>query len=313
MNNNSPAMSTIVLIVDDSPDSLGMLNQALNSAGLTVLVALSGQQALAILGRITPDVILMDAMMPGMDGFETCERIKQQLPMVPVIFMTGLTDSEHVVRGFNAGGVDYVTKPIRAEEVLARIRVHSQNARIMASAQSALDQTGQLLLCIDQDGQLQWATPHVHGLVNQSGKDEQLVWQRLCQQLSAWLQAGCPGDSLWLEGFAIPVQARAGGEHQNGLYLMRLQTSSDEGKPELLREKLGITPRESEVLYWLSYGKTNWEIAQILGISPRTINKHLELLFRKLGVDNRTAAAAMSIRILGDDPAHPTDASRSSN
>ncbi|MCY0964505.1 response regulator transcription factor [Parathalassolituus penaei] len=298
--NNDPSLSTIVLVVDDSPDSLGLLNQTLNAAGLTVLVALSGQQALAILQRITPDVILMDALMPGMDGFETCTRIKQQLPMVPVIFMTGLTDVEHVVKGFDAGGVDYVTKPIKAEEVLARIRVHSQNARLMLSAHNALDQAGQFLLCINQTGQLLWATPHVHGLVSQAEGEDSDLWLFLGQQLVNWLQQGPQPAPVWLEGFGSPVQAHFGGEHQNGQYLVRLETCSDEGKPEQLREKLGITRRESEVLYWLSYGKTNWEIAQILNMSPRTVNKHLELMFRKLGVDNRTAAAAMSIRILGD-------------
>ena len=95
-----------------------------------------------------PDVILMDALMPGTDGFETCRRLKQNkaLAHVPVIFMTGLSDTEHIIEGLEAGGVDYVTKPIVPGELLARIRVHLANARIAHSARTALDAFGRFLL-----------------------------------------------------------------------------------------------------------------------------------------------------------------------
>ena len=84
-----------------------------------------------IVDQITPDIVLLDAVMPGMDGFETCRRLKRDagLDNVPIIFMTGLAETEHIVRGLEAGGVDYVTKPIVIEEMLARIRVHLANAR----------------------------------------------------------------------------------------------------------------------------------------------------------------------------------------
>ena len=90
----------IVLVVDDSPESLGMLNATLNKAGLTVLVALSGAQALSIVEKVQPDVVLLDAIMPEMDGFDTCQKLKEKLPSTPIIFMTGLNDSEHVIHGF---------------------------------------------------------------------------------------------------------------------------------------------------------------------------------------------------------------------
>ncbi len=130
----------IVLVVDDSPDTLRMLTDALEEAGMTVLVALEGAQALAIVGKITPDVILMDAVMPSIDGFETTRRLKRNktLAHVPVIFMTGLTETQDIVKGLEAGGVDYVTKPIVPDELLARIRVHLANARLANSARAAL-------------------------------------------------------------------------------------------------------------------------------------------------------------------------------
>ena len=122
----------IVLVVDDAPDTLRFLTDTLEGAGVTVLIATDGESCLALVDEVTPHLILMDAMMPGLDGFQTCRRLKQEkgLQHVPVIFMTGLSDTEHVLEGLQAGGVDYVAKPIVVEELLARIRVHLANARV---------------------------------------------------------------------------------------------------------------------------------------------------------------------------------------
>ena len=121
----------IVLLVDDSPEALGFLTEALEQSGFSVLIATSGQAALNIVERITPDLILLDAVMPAMDGFATCRRLKANpaVSQVPVIFMTGLTETEHVVNALDCGGVDYLTKPINIDELRARIRVHLANAR----------------------------------------------------------------------------------------------------------------------------------------------------------------------------------------
>src|SRR5690606_21271561 len=116
----------IVLLIDDSPEALGFLTEALEQSGYTVLIATSGTTALSIAERITPDIILLDAIMPGMDGFETCQQLKASstVSQVPVLFMTGLTETEHVVRALDCGGVDYLTKPINVDELRARIKVH---------------------------------------------------------------------------------------------------------------------------------------------------------------------------------------------
>src|SRR5213078_1782346 len=91
----------IALVVDDSPETLRLLTDALDGAGMTVMVAMDGAAAIRIVEQITPDIILLDAMMPGIDGFETCRRLKRDAGLVdvPVIFMTGLSDTEHIVRG----------------------------------------------------------------------------------------------------------------------------------------------------------------------------------------------------------------------
>src|ERR1700757_185102 len=151
----------IVLVVDDSPETLRMLTDAIEQGGMTVLVARESESALSIIERVLPDVILMDAVMPGTDGFETCRRLKQNraLAHVPVIFMTGLSDTEHIIEGLEAGGVDYVTKPIVPGELLARIRVHLANARMAHSARTALDAFGRFLLATSRAGRVLWYTP----------------------------------------------------------------------------------------------------------------------------------------------------------
>src|SRR6202035_2128420 len=100
----------IVLVVDDSPDTLRMLTDALEDAGMTVLVGIQRAQSLASVGKMTPDVILMDPVMPSIDGFETPRRLKRNktLAHVPVIFMTGLTETQDIVKGLEAGGAGHV-------------------------------------------------------------------------------------------------------------------------------------------------------------------------------------------------------------
>ncbi|MFB2939494.1 response regulator [Aerosakkonemataceae cyanobacterium BLCC-F154] len=124
MNNLHLAKNTI-LIVDDNPTNLGVIFNVLDEAGLEVLVAQDGESALQKVEYVTPDLILLDIMMPGIDGFETCSRLKSNPSTsdIPVIFMTALGNTEQKVKGLSLGAVDYITKPFQKEEVLARIKV----------------------------------------------------------------------------------------------------------------------------------------------------------------------------------------------
>jgi DNA-binding NarL/FixJ family response regulator len=212
----APIEQGIVLIVDDTPDNLALLSDALDLAGYMVLVAMDGTSALERMQRRRPDVVLLDAMMPGIDGFETCRRIKAQAELadIPVLFMTALSDSEHVLEGFAAGGIDYVTKPIRTDEVLARVAAHLRTARSLRTARE-------------------------------------------------------------LPSARAPLSAA------------QIQA--------ILSSRFLLTEREVEVLQWVACGKTNRDIGDILGLSPRTVNKHLEHVYVKLGVETRTAAAAVAI------------------
>ena len=125
VNMNKPEQNTI-LIVDDMPNNLGALLDYLTDFGFEVLVAEDGESAIEQVEYALPDLILLDVLMPGIDGFETCSRLKsnQTTKDIPVIFMTALSDAEDKVKGFSVGGVDYVTKPIQQAEVLARVTTH---------------------------------------------------------------------------------------------------------------------------------------------------------------------------------------------
>ncbi|WP_316165820.1 MULTISPECIES: response regulator transcription factor [unclassified Bradyrhizobium] len=288
----------VALVVDDSPETLRLLTDALDSAGMTVMVALDGAAAMRIVDQITPDIILLDAVMPGMDGFETCRKLKREagLSNVPVIFMTGLADTEHIVKGLEAGGVDYVTKPIAVSEMLARIRVHLANARMTQSARAALDVSGRFLLAVNREGRLMWATPQAQKLLSDSlGTADDVV---LPEALRLWLDQAQNGKGGAKAAASIPDHPELrlyymGGAGPNE-FLLRLAKESSGELPKEFSSEFGLTTREGEVLSWLSKGKTNRDIAQILGLSPRTVDKHLEQIYAKLGVENRTAAAAVA-------------------
>src|SRR5262245_30264786 len=176
---NESARRDTILVVDDTPETLGLLTDTLDHAGFTVLIAMDGHGALELLDQITPDLVLMDAVMPGMSGFESCRRIKQEkmLANLPVIFLTGLSESAHVVEGLAAGGVDYVTKPIVVDELLARIRVHLANARAAQGAGEALDDSGRFLFATDRTGKLMWCTPKAKEILADTGLQGMLTEQ----------------------------------------------------------------------------------------------------------------------------------------
>ncbi|HDZ47756.1 hypothetical protein LCGC14_0107470 [marine sediment metagenome] len=296
-----PHRKDLILVVDDSADSLGMIHHALEQAGLTALVAMEGAQAISIAEKMIPDLILMDALMPNMDGFETCRCLKMHpdLAAVPVIFMTGLTDAEDVVRGLEAGGVDYVTKPVRPKELVARIRVHLSNARLAQSAHTALDRLGQVSFSTNTQGQWLWGTPQAEQWISITEEKRISPRKELAAQIQSWL-ARVPqtGDQLALHLPCSTLRLRYLGESTSGEHLFRLMQQDGDSEGLLLQNQLRLTRRESQVLLWIAQGKTNREIGQILELSPRTVNKHLEQVFRKLGVENRTSAAAMAFQCL---------------
>lgn len=302
---DAPLPRDIVLLVDDSPETLGFLTDALEQSGFSVLIATSGQAALNIIERITPDLILMDAVMPAMDGFSTCRRLKTNpaVSQVPVIFMTGLTETEHVVNALDSGGVDYLTKPINIDELRARIRVHLANARSAQSARVALDAAGRHLLAVKGDGSIHWSTPQATRLVKAAtGSDDGL--DVVASHIAGWMadrsKSGAPREgsfSLAGDGQASLQFAFLGAIGADE-YLFRLTAASQRSGADVLRQHFALTLRESEVLEWIAKGKPNRDIGDILGLSARTVNKHLEQIYLKLGVENLASAAVRAAQVL---------------
>lgn len=290
-----------VLVIDDNPESLHFLIDTIERAGMTVLIATNGGDTLELLGHVLPDLILIDAIMPGMDGFATTRAIKKQprLADVPVIFMTGLTETEHAVRALEAGGVDYVRKPIAIEELLARMRVHLAAARVSHAGRSALDATGRHLFAVTRSGAMLWATPQVERLLERLGSADALP-AAFFAPLARLLGPGeTPGATLRFETGGETIElVLVGPMRGEEEVLVRLNLIREGAEVNLLRERYGLTQREAEVLLWISYGKPNRVISEILGISPRTVNKHLEQVFEKLGVETRAAAAAFAVRTM---------------
>jgi CheY-like chemotaxis protein/DNA-binding CsgD family transcriptional regulator len=295
----------VVLIVDDVPDNLAVLHDALDESGFTVLVANNGEAALFTASEAQPNIILLDAVMPGMDGFEVCRKLKADINTrhIPIIFMTGLTESEHVVAAFQAGGSDYVTKPIRAVEVLARIDAHMQTSRLMIQARSALDAFGQAAIAITpSNGKIVWQTPLARQWM-QRYFVEHFVDNQLNTppQVLAWIDKvffannannDIPPLTIVLSRSRLNfIPADLNDPEQ---WIILLREESDAAQIEALMAIFKLTIRESEVLYWVTKGKTSRDIGDILGASPRTVNKHLEHVFVKLGVETRTAAAALA-------------------
>ena len=314
------ANSDVVLIVDDVPDNLSVLHDALDESGYTVLVATHGEAALLRSAQVLPDIILLDAMMPGIDGFEVAKRLKAsaQTAHIPIIFMTGLTETEYLVAALEAGGIDYVTKPIKPKEVLARMNVHLQGARRArqevrqaGQARSALDAFGYASITVRaSDGRLMWQTPLARGLLNEYfGANGPPRPNFAPQPVVDWLHRHLADAERQIEPPRLSVaqgakrlsfrlhQRTGDGDNraEDADWLIIMREVSDAAAIEAMRLFFKLTAREAEVLYWVVKGKTNRDIGEILGSSPATAKKHLERVYVKLGVETRTAAAGMAM------------------
>lgn len=291
-------MPMTILIVDDDHDTRHMLERLVSDEGFTPVLAIDGPSALAQLAAMTPDLILLDAVMPELDGFETCRRIKamESAAHIPVIFMTGLTETEHVIRGLAAGGVDYVTKPLVLEELVARINVHLGNARTTRSALQALDTAGRRLLASDAHGQIRWATPETRRLI----ADLPAPLLTDIQAALARLIGDQATSEAVLESSPLRIMIRYLGPSSPAEHLFRLSHHIEGMEAVALQQGFALTPREADVLLWTARGKSNKDMSEILNISARTVNKHLEQIFIKMGVENRASAAAAATRILLD-------------
>ena len=291
-----------ILVVDDVPANLGLLFDALTQAGHRVLVAESGEGALAQLDHETPEIVLLDYMLPGMDGMEVCRRIKARPASadVPVIFLTAVDELDEKVRALDAGAVDYVTKPIQTPEVLARVRTHLRVARLQRDLADELE--------MRREAEEQLRDSLDRALIVAASDGKVLFATRLAQTLLTRSFPGSPPGSLpdelrpavsriRSEEVAPGLGARWSTGRPGEPTVIELETRASRGPDALL--PLGLTPREAEVLFWLSEGKANSEVAIILGSARRTVEKHVEHILGKLHAENRAAAIRTALKAMG--------------
>ena len=298
-----------VMIVDDTPGNLALLSDTLSEAGYRVLVATDGLGALEQISHLKPDIILMDVMMPGIDGFETCRRLKANphTEDIPVLFMTGLSELDNLLRGFNEGGLDYIIKPIKPPEVLARIDVHLGLARNKKRSENALNLSTFSALTTDSSGCITWLSPSARLLItevmnlttpiaiNDYLPAPILAWIKKRIQLSVSTDPESIDEFQTHSGLSIKLASYQSQDE----YLLLLKKDSQDWNLTSLKDALGLTLREVEILMWISRGKTNKEVGLILESSHRTVNKHLEHIFEKLGVTTRAAAVAIVLQRAG--------------
>lgn len=293
-------MTSTVLLVDDAPDTQALIAAVLKSEGYSVSVAGDGETALARAHEIRPDLVLLDVSMPVMDGLEVCARMKadDRLSASSVIFMTGMTTGEDIVRGFRAGGADYVTKPIKPEALLARLEAHLQRVREQTQADMALSVGGRAALIVDGEGMVQWHSSRAEALLRTYLNTDDL--HRLPDTLLRWLgnreRTARPYRILRGES---QLSVRLAGPTVSDGWILTLVEHNDVDLIADFAERFALTPRQAEVLVWVSRGKTNPEIGVLLKMKSRTVDKHLEHIFPRLGVETRAAAAAIALDAIG--------------
>lgn len=287
----------VILVVDDALDTLRMICDALMVENYVVLAARDATEALARFEVTVPDGVLLDAVMPGIDGFALCQHIKATPAWshVPIVFMTGLSETEQILKGFASGGVDYVVKPLRIPEVMARLATHVGNARVARLAREAVDVAGMGAVLLDTHGRVAWRSPQAAAWLEQVHGPDQGPGSPAAVWLDRALHEGEAHADLTPRQQLLARNLGQGGLGETMLLLTL--ASRDSAATERLRQ-VALTPRETEVLSWLAKGKTNRDIADILGMSHRTVNKHLEHVFEKLGVETRSAAAAIAGKLL---------------
>lgn len=309
MNSNLAPPKGIVMIIDDTPENLALLSDTLSEANYRVLVATDGLSALEQINYLIPDIILLDVMMPGINGYETSNRLKlnPRTEKIPVLFMTALSELNDLLRGFEEGAVDYLVKPIRPPEVLARVETQLQQARNIKRADEALSHSPHSVLAINPKGRITWlstaATRWFSDFLHSFGLPEATqVGQPLPEPLLEWVIAQLAQP---VNQEQTPFESLRSGNHfivklapclNTPEYLLFMEKRSGQWNLDSVKTALGLTAREAEILMWISRGKTNKEVGLILDSSPRTINKHLEHVFEKLGVATRAAAVSMALQ-----------------
>lgn len=297
---NKNKVNNDILVIDDTPENLSVLLQILASRGYQVRPALSGEIALKAVQEEKPDLILLDIMMPGMDGFEVCAKLKSNdlTKDIPIIFISALGETENKIKAFETGGVDYISKPFNAAEVLARIETH------LAIRNMEL----QLLEEIEERKRVQQKLQRAHDELDQRVADRTAELKRKTEKL----QETNVALNLLLE--KRDEDKKELGEkvlYNVGKlvmpYIEKLSETSIDASQDFLLKIIqanlneitssfahnhknflaNLTPTQIQIANLIKQGKTTKEIASVLNLSSSTIACHRQEIRRRLSLTNK--------------------------
>jgi DNA-binding response OmpR family regulator/DNA-binding CsgD family transcriptional regulator len=283
----------MILIVDDQPANLKVLFRFLEEQNLNVHILENGEQALEMLNNFLPDIILLDVMMPGMDGFTVCRKIKadKRTAAIPVIFLSALGDVEDKIAGFEAGGVDYITKPFQKAEVLARLNTQ-------LTLQSAFTEIKRLSSSLE--GRVQKRTHELkesNGYLKQKQReieDKNIAMRVLLDQHQVAREELEDHMTAKLQKLVFPYldllhQEITTEQQKEYLLIIRahLNSMTEPFTKKLSNPLWHLTPREVLVADLVQQGKSTREIGQILKISPRTAERYRNTIRKKIGLINK--------------------------
>jgi DNA-binding NarL/FixJ family response regulator len=316
------AQQRTLLIIDDTVNNLRVAVDLLHAYGFRVLTASNGEDGLARALLAKPDLILLDIRMPGINGLETCRRLKAnpETASTPVIFMTALTDIEDKVRGFEVGGVDYVTKPFDAAELLARVRTHLELHDLqLRLAERVQKRTAALAEEVKQRRRSQAEQEMLLDLLRQQAEQlREITQQSLAREeedagLAVGLRSQTLPDFEAVQISLAQIQRQFEGpeppstgsldntlrrqiDHAvnllaGALETLRQQVIVDEAAADSVQKAcqdplLKLTTREYEVLHLVAQGKSNADIAEILVVSRSTVSSYRTRIMRKLNVED---------------------------
>lgn len=317
---NGPRHRHTILVIDDEPDNLMVVVRHLEAYSFEVLTARDGEAGLSRARLTRPDVILLDVAMPGIDGYETCRRLKADPDTagIPVLFLTALSEPDDKVRGFTAGGVDYVTKPIEGAELLARVQAHVQIRtfqadleRRVAERTAALERELQAreAYCREREHLvelLRWQSEQLRQLTQQWLAGQRDREQHLALSLQEWVSERLRPLEQHLEQAQHLLSSTAPEQRPVAAILGHLATARElvspalEGAPTLggrLSQEakaprldhnplLRLSTREYEVLQLLAEGKQTKQIASALGVASSTVSTYRARILDKLEIED---------------------------
>ncbi len=315
---------TTILIIDDDPTNLSFLLNHLRQAQFKVLVAENGEIGLERANYVKPDLILLDVMMPGLNGFETCRLLKLNpaTQPIPVIFITSMSDTSDVMRGFEVGGVDYIAKPLQIQETLARVTTHLTLYRLQHKLEETVEArtvelqteiTRRQKSEVEKDELLQIIRSQneqlyqVSTLLVSQQQEQGTISRNLEQQVEIMLTSLDNMLTTLVNNLESSLSSKSALlELKNGLNLLsqtrqvlhRLSANLSETQVSALSTdpRIILTPRELEVLHFVVKGLANNDIAAKLYLSIGSVSTYRTRLMRKLGAENMADLVKLALK-----------------